>query len=53
MSYNQLELFLRRIARLLYTDDITPILIDHLLDKKIAEDYSLANLLKIEYTTVK
>lgn len=48
MSYSLLVTFVRKCARLLYKDELTPVIIDYLIEKKMVEDYSLAFLFKLE-----
>eukprot|EP00347_Sterkiella_histriomuscorum_P021167 403334995 len=45
MSLSKLETFLRKLARVMYSDDLTPIVMDYLIR---AEDYSLGHIMKIE-----
>ena len=53
MAYNYLVTFMKKISRLLYKDELTPVVMDYLLERKMAEDQSLAYILKLDPMTVK
>ncbi len=47
MSLKKFETFIRRLSRLLYDDDLTPILIDYLLKHQMCEANTLKHIFRL------
>ena len=53
MSLRKFEAFLRKLARLLYDDELTPVVMDYLIRHQIVEPYCLSRQLQFQDKTSK